>query len=89
MSRTQPNNPNPEYGEPASIRDPSPASSVGSVYGPDQTSFSDSESVLDQRAFERKWEARLDLKRAMREEEIADAEPLLPRPSTLVEERSA
>jgi len=83
MSRTQNN---PEYADPV-IREPSPASSVGSVYGPDQTASSDTESVLDQPAFERKWEERLDLRRATREEELADADPLLPRPATAMEER--
>jgi len=80
MSRPQ----NPEYADPV-IREPSPASSVGTVYGPDQTASSDDE--LDQLAFERKWEDRLDLRRATREEELADADPLFPRPSTAVEER--
>ncbi|KAJ7022725.1 hypothetical protein C8F04DRAFT_1137137 [Mycena alexandri] len=82
MSRPQ----NPEYADPV-IREPSPASSVGSVYGPDQTASSDSESQIDQPAFERKWEDRLDLRRATREEELADADPLFPRPSTAMEER--
>ncbi|KAJ6585333.1 hypothetical protein B0H19DRAFT_1109250 [Mycena capillaripes] len=80
MSRPQ----NPEYADPV-IREPSPASSVGTVYGPDQTTSSDDE--LDQVAFERKWEDRLDLRRATREEELADADPLFARPSTAVEER--
>ncbi|KAJ7758086.1 hypothetical protein DFH07DRAFT_454590 [Mycena maculata] len=83
MSRTQNN---PEYADPL-IREPSPASSVGSVYGPDQTASSDSESVLDQPAFERKWEERLDLRRPTREEERADHEPLVLRPSFAIEER--
>ncbi|KAJ7486189.1 hypothetical protein B0H11DRAFT_1913905 [Mycena galericulata] len=83
MSRTQHN---PEYADPV-IREPSPASSVGSVYGPDQTASSDSESVLDQPAFERKWEERLDLRRATKEEELADANPLLPRPTSAMDER--
>ncbi|KAJ7759222.1 hypothetical protein B0H16DRAFT_1313660 [Mycena metata] len=82
MSRAQ----NPEYADPV-IREPSPASSIGSVYGPDQTAFSDSESQIDQPGFERKWEDRLELRRATREEELADADPLLPRPSTAMEER--
>jgi hypothetical protein len=80
MSRAQ----NPEYADPV-IREPSPASSVGTVYGPDQTASSDDE--LDQPTFERKWEDRLDLRRATRDEELADADPLFPRPSTAVEER--
>ncbi|KAK7048651.1 hypothetical protein R3P38DRAFT_2870666 [Favolaschia claudopus] len=74
---------NPEYAD-ALIREPSPASSVGTVYGPDQTTWSDDE--LNQAAFERKWEDRLDLKRATREEELAEADPLFPRPPTKVEE---
>ncbi|KAJ7079739.1 hypothetical protein B0H15DRAFT_787747 [Mycena belliarum] len=77
---------NPEYADPV-IRAPSPASSVGSVHAPDQTASSDSESVLSQPAFERKWADRLDLRRATREEELADAEPLILRPSTAMEER--
>ncbi|KAJ7914830.1 hypothetical protein B0H13DRAFT_1611156, partial [Mycena leptocephala] len=44
----------PEYADPV-IREPSPASSVGTVYGPDQTASSE----LDQPTFERKWEDRL------------------------------
>ncbi|KAJ6584067.1 hypothetical protein DFH09DRAFT_266018 [Mycena vulgaris] len=83
MSRAQNH---PEYADPV-IREPSPASSVGSVYGPDQTASSDSESIIDQPAFERKWEDRLDLRRATREEELADADPLVPRPSGALEER--
>ncbi|KAJ6611429.1 hypothetical protein B0H10DRAFT_2437517 [Mycena sp. CBHHK59/15] len=83
MSRTQNH---PEYASPV-IREPSPASSVGSVYGPDQTASSDSESQLGQAAFERKWEDRLDLRRATREEELADADPLFARPTTAAEER--
>ncbi|KAJ7643833.1 hypothetical protein FB45DRAFT_896185 [Roridomyces roridus] len=88
MSRPQPATAaNPEYGDAAVIRSPSPASSVGSVYPPDQTSFSDSETMLDKRAFERKMDVKLDLRRAMKEEEEADVDPLLPRPETFVEER--
>ncbi|KAJ7625249.1 hypothetical protein DFH06DRAFT_1058612, partial [Mycena polygramma] len=75
---------NTEYADPV-IREPSPASSVGTVYGQDQTASSDEE--LDQAVFERKWEERLDLRRPTREEEIADADPLFPRPTTAVEER--
>ncbi|KAJ7451662.1 hypothetical protein FB451DRAFT_1145627 [Mycena latifolia] len=82
MSRTQ----IPEYADPV-IRAASPASSVGSVHVPDQTASSDSESLLSQPAFERKWADRLDLRRATREEELADAEPLIMRPSTALEER--
>ncbi|KAJ7256783.1 hypothetical protein B0H12DRAFT_1183024 [Mycena haematopus] len=81
MSRPQ----NPEYADPV-IREPSPASSVGTVYGPDQTSSSDDE--LDQWAFERKWVDKLFLRKITKEEEIAERDPLLPRPSTATDERA-
>jgi hypothetical protein len=48
----------PAYASPV-IRPPSPASSVGTAYGPDETSLSD--SGLTQDAFERKWIANLRL----------------------------
>ncbi|KAJ7069521.1 hypothetical protein C8F01DRAFT_1048234 [Mycena amicta] len=83
MSRVQNN---PEYADPV-VREPSPISSVGSIAGPDQTNSSDAEDQLDQWAFERKWADRLELRRATREEELADADPLFPRPTTAVEER--
>ena len=51
---------NPEYAPPV-LRAPSPTSSVGTAYGPDQTSFSDTEQQLSQPAFENKWLAKLDL----------------------------
>ncbi|KAF7348287.1 hypothetical protein MSAN_01782400 [Mycena sanguinolenta] len=81
MSRPQ----NPEYADPV-IREPSPASSVGTVYGLDQTTLSDDE--LDQWAFERKWEEKLGLRRITKEEEMAERDPLLPRPSTATDERA-
>ncbi|KAF7298744.1 hypothetical protein MIND_00821900 [Mycena indigotica] len=77
---------NPEYADPV-IREPSPISSVGSIHGPDQTSLSDSEGQLDQWAFERKWNDRLELGRATREEELANIDPLITRPTTAIEER--
>ncbi|KAF7299733.1 hypothetical protein HMN09_00979100 [Mycena chlorophos] len=76
----------PEYADPV-VREASPMSSVGSVHGPDQTNSSDAEDQLDQWAFERKWADRLELRRATREEEQADIDPLFPRPSTAVEEK--
>jgi hypothetical protein len=86
MSRPQ----NPEYASPV-IRDPSPASSVGTVYGPDQTPSSDEE--LDQAAFERKWDyevaGALHLHKLTAEEEAANKDPLIARPSTAAEERRA
>lgn len=70
-----------EYAPPV-IRAASPASSVGTAYGVDQTAFSDSEGYLDQTAFERKWEERLGLGEPRAEEAIANRPPLLIRPGT-------
>ncbi|KAJ7637608.1 hypothetical protein DFH06DRAFT_647355 [Mycena polygramma] len=75
MSRSH----NTEYADPV-IREPSPASSVGTVYGPDETASSDEEQ--EQAVFERKWWERLDLRRASREEELMHPDPLFPRPTT-------
>ncbi|KAG1742339.1 uncharacterized protein EDB91DRAFT_1247730 [Suillus paluster] len=55
----------PAYASPV-IRPPSPASSVGTAYGPDETSLSD--SGLTQDAFERKWIAHLRLDEPKHEE---------------------
>ncbi|KAG6917072.1 hypothetical protein DXG01_004044 [Tephrocybe rancida] len=68
-----------EYAPPV-LRAPSPASSIGTVYDKDQTSFSDSEDTLTQPDFERKWEERLALNVPRPEEHFADQEPLLQRP---------
>ncbi|KAG6844037.1 hypothetical protein H0H87_010361 [Tephrocybe sp. NHM501043] len=67
-----------EYAPPV-LRAPSPASSIGTVYGEDQTSFSDCEEHITQPAFEKKWEERLALNVPRPEELLADQEPLLPR----------
>ncbi|KAG6840540.1 hypothetical protein C0991_005900 [Blastosporella zonata] len=75
-----------EYAPPV-LRAPSPASSIGTVYGEDQTSFSDCEEQLSQPFFELKWEERLALNVPRPEEILADQEPLLPRlPSGSLEE---
>jgi hypothetical protein len=74
-----PNQHHTEYAPPV-LRAPSPASSVGTAYAEDQTSFSDSEHQLSQAAFEKKWEGRLELGKPRREEEIANISPLIPRP---------
>ncbi|KAG0703785.1 hypothetical protein DFH29DRAFT_915074 [Suillus ampliporus] len=55
----------PAYASPV-IRPPSPASSVGTAYGPDETSLSDSGMCQD--AFERKWIASLRLDEPKHEE---------------------
>ncbi|KAF8157891.1 hypothetical protein B0H34DRAFT_629318, partial [Crassisporium funariophilum] len=65
-----------EYAPPV-LRPPSPASSVGTTYGPDQTSFSDSEYRLSQPAFEQKWEEKIQLNMPRKEELDADQDPLL------------
>ncbi|KAI6044754.1 hypothetical protein EDC04DRAFT_2889433 [Pisolithus marmoratus] len=56
----------PAYAPPV-IRPPSPASSVGTVYEPDQTSHSDTE--LSKEEFEQKWLAKLHLDDLKIEEE--------------------
>jgi len=65
-----------EYAPPV-LRAPSPASSIGTTYGEDQTSFSDSE--LSQGSFEKKWEELLWLGFAGVEGQSANRDPLLPR----------
>ena len=75
-----------EYDTPV-LRAASPASSVGTVYGPDQTALSDTEEQLPQLAFERKWEERLGLGMPTPEELIASESPLLSLPNGPVEER--
>ena len=66
-----------EYAPPV-LRAPSPASSVGTVYGEDQTSFSDLE--LSDDALAKKYEDLLDLRKPRKEEEEANQTPLLERP---------
>ncbi|KAF5360595.1 hypothetical protein D9756_005041 [Leucocoprinus leucothites] len=78
---------NPEYAPPV-LRAPSPASSVGTTYGPDQTSFSDSEQQLSQPAFEKKWLAKLELDKPRKEEEEANESPLIPRAESKEEEHA-
>ncbi|KAF5318191.1 hypothetical protein D9619_012152 [Psilocybe cf. subviscida] len=65
-----------EYADPV-LRPPSPASSVGTAYEPDQTSHSDSEFQLSQPAFERKVKEKIELDRPRPEELEADKDPLI------------
>lgn len=65
-----------DYAEPV-LRAPSPASSVGTSYGADQTSYSDSEFQLSQPAFERKCYELIGLSLPRKEELRADRDPLL------------
>ncbi|RDB14531.1 hypothetical protein Hypma_016338 [Hypsizygus marmoreus] len=80
-----PNQHHTEYAPPV-IRAPSPASSIGTTYGEDQTSFSDCEEQISQAAFEKKWEDRIGLGKPREEEEWANQEPLLVRPEPRSEE---
>ncbi|KAF8073947.1 hypothetical protein FPV67DRAFT_1410271 [Lyophyllum atratum] len=75
-----PTNPHHTEYAPPVLRAPSPASSIGTTYGEDQTSFSDCEDQLSQVSFERKWEERLALGVPRPEELAANQEPLLARP---------
>ncbi|OAX44324.1 hypothetical protein K503DRAFT_449181 [Rhizopogon vinicolor AM-OR11-026] len=74
----------PAYASPV-IRPPSPASSVGTAYGPDETSLSDLE--LSQDAFERKWTANLRLDEPKDEEVHNLKDVLIIPPSDPVEQK--
>lgn len=76
----------PAYAPPL-IRPPSPASSIGTVYGADETSLSDSE--LDQVHFAEKCERLLNLHMQSDPERRAMRLVLLPKPSTAQEEKGA
>ncbi|KAF8174250.1 hypothetical protein BJ912DRAFT_62267 [Pholiota molesta] len=65
-----------EYADPV-MRVPSPASSVGTSYGADQTAHSDSEAQLSPAAFARKCSERIGLHLPRTEEFRADQDPLL------------
>ncbi|KAJ8080256.1 hypothetical protein PM082_017086 [Marasmius tenuissimus] len=72
--------PHVEYPPPTTVGPPSPATSVGSRHPDDTTSASDSESILPQPLFERKWADRIGLGQPTPEEIMGNKEPLLPRP---------
>jgi hypothetical protein len=61
---------------------PSPASSVGTVYGLDETAYSDSEYKLSDSAFARKREEEMELYMPRKEEIEADQDPLLTIPQS-------
>ncbi|CDO77156.1 hypothetical protein BN946_scf184657.g31 [Trametes cinnabarina] len=64
---------------PTIMRAPSPSSTIGTDYGPDETDFADSE--LNQNDFVRKCEEAIGLHRPRPEEEEANRDPLVhPRP---------
>ena len=82
-------NPNPphvllneEYANPVIHRMPSPTSSVGTVYGLDETALSDSEYKLSDSAFARKCEEQMELYMPRKEETEADKDPLLTIPQS-------
>ena len=68
---------NEEYTHPVIHRMPSPASSVGTVYGLDETAYSDTEHKLSDSAFARKCEEQMELYSPRKEECEADEDPLL------------
>ncbi len=64
---------------PTIMRAPSPSSTIGTDYGPDETDFADSE--LSERDFVRKCEEMVGINRPRPEEEEANRDPLVhPRP---------
>jgi len=82
-------NPNPphvllneEYANPVIHRMPSPTSSVGTVYGLDETALSDTEYKLSDSAFARKCEEQMELYIPRKEETEADQDPLLTIPQS-------
>lgn len=76
----------PAYAPPL-IRPPSPASSIGTVYGQDETTLSDTE--LDETAFARKTADRLRLALPSESESRANRLVLLPRHTSEEERNSA
>ncbi|KAG6376996.1 hypothetical protein JVT61DRAFT_1039 [Boletus reticuloceps] len=75
----------PAYASPV-IRAPSPASSVGTAYGPDETTQSDSE--LSPEAFEQKWSSKLKLDGPRIAEELMSFSALIqPLPQNQMEEK--
>ncbi|KAG9315872.1 hypothetical protein JVU11DRAFT_3521 [Chiua virens] len=76
----------PAYASPV-IRAPSPASSVGTAYGPDETAQSDSE--LSPEAFRQKWLSKLKLDAPRIEEELMSFSPLIqPLPQNEIDEKN-
>lgn len=76
----------PAYASPV-IRAPSPASSVGTAYGADESTQSDSE--LSPEAFEQKWSSKLKLDGPRIEEELMSFSALIqPLPQNQMEEKS-
>lgn len=66
-----------EYASPKTVRVASPASTIGSTFARDQTSFSDSEFSISQSQFEKKWEGKIGLRDPRTEEKALEHGPLL------------
>ena len=73
---------NEEYANPVIHRMPSPTSSVGTVYGLDETALSDTEYKLSDSAFARKCEEQMELYIPRKEETEANQDPLLTIPQS-------
>ncbi|TCD70169.1 hypothetical protein EIP91_004639 [Steccherinum ochraceum] len=71
---------------PPVLRAPSPSSSIGTDYGPDETSIADLE--MSPEDFKLMVEAELALNQPRPEETLACAEPLLPKPAGPLAERT-
>jgi len=73
-----------QYAEPL-LRAPSPSSSIGTDYGPDETSITDAQMSPEE--FDRMCQERLKLSEPRDEESRAKMTPLLPKTKTPQEER--
>lgn len=76
----------PAYAPPL-LRAPSPSSSIGTDYGPDETSYEDAHKSQNQ--FVNDIQARLKLNEPRMEEAQANRDPLLPKPKDPQEEQGA
>lgn len=75
----------PAYAPPL-LRAPSPTSSIGTDYGPDEPHGA--EHLMSDAEFARMCQDKLKLNNVRREEEFANFDPLLPKCKTEEEERS-
>ena len=71
---------------PPVLRAPSPSSSIGTDYGPDETSIIDSE--LSPEEFKRKVERELKTDLPREAEDEANKDPLIPKPADSMAEKS-
>ena len=73
---------NEEYANPVIHRMPSPASSIGTAYGLDETAYSDTEHKLSDSAFIRKCDEQMELYMSRTDELLANQDPLLAIPQS-------